>query len=73
MNWKDVTRGGSTATNYQVLPGDRIFISENRLVALDASLERLTRPFERMFGFTALGAQTIQSLQRFPRGFNTVF
>ncbi len=73
VNWKDVTRGGSTATNYQVLPGDRIFISENRLVALDASLERLTRPFERMFGFTALGAQTIQSLQRFPRGFNTGF
>jgi polysaccharide export outer membrane protein len=69
VNWRDVTRGGSTATNYQVLPGDRIFISESRLVAFDATIERLTRPFERMLGFTALASQTIQSVQRFPRGF----
>ena len=70
INWRDITRGGSTATNYQVLPGDRIFISEDRFVALDSTLEKMLRPFERLLGFSALGAQTIQQMQRFPKGFN---
>jgi polysaccharide export outer membrane protein len=70
VNWREITRGGSTATNYQVLPGDRIFISEDRFVALDSTLEKLLRPFERLLGFSALGAQTIQQFQRFPKGFN---
>jgi polysaccharide export outer membrane protein len=52
------------------LPGDRIFISEDRFVALDSTLEKLLRPFERLLGFSALGAQTIQQFQRFPKGFN---
>lgn len=68
VNWRDITRGGSTETNYQVLPGDRIFISEDRLVATEVILDRLIRPFERVFSVTALGAQTIQNLQRFPEG-----
>jgi polysaccharide export outer membrane protein len=70
INWREITRGGSTATNYQVLPGDRIFISEDRFVALDSTLEEMLRPFERILGFSALGAQTIQQMQRFPKGFN---
>ena len=54
-------------------PGDRIFISEDRLVAMDSTIERLTRPWERLLGFTALGAQTIQTVQRFPKGLNNSF
>src|SRR5690606_5284133 len=26
--WSDIARGASTATNYQLLPGDRLFIAE---------------------------------------------
>jgi polysaccharide export outer membrane protein len=73
VKWKEITRGGSTATNYQVLPGDRIFISEDRMIAADSVLERLIRPFERIMGFTALSAQTMQNLQRFPEGFTNGF
>jgi polysaccharide export outer membrane protein len=73
VNWREITRGGSTDTNYQILPGDRVFISEDRFVALDSTLEKMLRPFERLLGFTALGAQTIQQLQRFPRGLNQGF
>jgi polysaccharide export outer membrane protein len=69
VNWREITRGGSTATNYQILPGDRVFISEDRFVALDTTLEKMLRPFERLLGFSALGAQTVQQMQRFPRGF----
>jgi polysaccharide export outer membrane protein len=27
VNWKEITSGGATGSNYQVLPGDRIFVS----------------------------------------------
>lgn len=68
VNWREITAGGATATNYQVLPGDRIFIAENKLIALDSVLNRIIAPAERMFGFTLLGAQSIQTINRFPQG-----
>jgi len=70
VNWVEITKGASTATNYQVLPGDRVFIAENPLVKLDSVVNTLIAPFERIFGFTLLGAQTIQTLNRFPEGQN---
>ncbi len=68
VDWEAITRGAVTSTNYQLLPGDRIFVAEDRLIALDALVSKLLNPFERMFGFTLLGAQTVQTLQRFPEG-----
>lgn len=35
VNWQEITAGAATATNYQVLPGDRIFVAEK------AALERV--------------------------------
>ena len=68
VNWRAITAGGATATNYQVFPGDRIFIAEDKLIAIDSTLNRLIAPFERMFGMTLLGTQTIQTINRFPLG-----
>jgi polysaccharide biosynthesis/export protein len=28
VNWTEITKGASTAANYQVFPGDRIFVTE---------------------------------------------
>jgi polysaccharide export outer membrane protein len=69
VNWYEITKGGATATNYQVLPNDRIFIAEDKLLALDTFLDRLTQPIERLFGTSLLGAQAIQTFNRFPKGF----
>jgi len=71
VNWNEITRGGSTATNYQILPGDRVFIEEDRMIAFGSFTSKVTAPFERMLGFTLLGTQTIQAVQRFPKGFRT--
>ena len=68
VDWREVTKGAATATNYQVLPGDRIFIAENKLIAVDALLNQAIAPFERIFGVTLLGTQTIQTINRFPLG-----
>jgi polysaccharide export outer membrane protein len=73
VNWREITRGGSAKSNYQVLPGDRIYVAEDRFLAFGATVERLSAPFERMFGFVLLGAQTVQTLQRFPDGLNQGF
>jgi polysaccharide biosynthesis/export protein len=69
VNWNEITAGAATATNYQVLPGDRIFIAEDKMVAFDTFINKATAPFERIFGFALLGSQTVQTMNRFPLGF----
>jgi protein involved in polysaccharide export with SLBB domain len=68
VDWQAITRGAATATNYQVLPGDRIFIAEDRLLAVNALFTKMINPVERVFGFSLLSTQTIQFMQRFPKG-----
>jgi polysaccharide export outer membrane protein len=68
VSWTEITKGAATATNYQVMPGDRIFIAENKVIALDTFLDQLSAPVERIFGTTLLGAQAIQTINRFPKG-----
>jgi polysaccharide biosynthesis/export protein len=68
VNWDEITAGAATATNYQILPGDRVFIAENKMIALDSALNKMIAPFERVFGFTLLGSQTVQTINRFPLG-----
>lgn len=60
VDWLAVTQRGDIATNYQLLPGDRLYVSEDKLVALDTALAKLISPFERVFGVTLLGTQTAQ-------------
>jgi polysaccharide export outer membrane protein len=62
VSWEAITAQASTNTNYQILPGDRIFIAEDRLIALDTSLAKLTAPLERIMGFTLLGTGTVTRL-----------
>jgi polysaccharide export outer membrane protein len=59
VDWKAVTGHASTTTNYQVLPGDRVFVAENQLVAFDNGLGKLLAPFERIMGFSLLGLGTV--------------
>ena len=68
VDWQAITKGAATGTNYQLLPGDRIFIAEDRMIALGSFVNKVINPVERVFGFSLLGAQTIQFMQRFPKG-----
>ena len=69
VDWDAIVQSGNTATNYQILPGDRVFVAENKHLALNTFVTQLLDPIERVFGFSLLGAQTIQTMNRFPRGF----
>jgi len=62
VDWFAVTERGSAQTNYQVLPGDRVFVAEDKLVAFDTQIAKLTAPLERLMGFTLLGTGTVTRL-----------
>jgi hypothetical protein len=68
IDWQAITSGASTSTNYQLFPNDRLFIAQDRMVAFDGTVSKILNPFERVFGFLLLGAQSTQTLQRFPEG-----
>lgn len=68
VNWMEISRGGSTATNYQLMPKDRLYIAEDPFVRFNAMVFKFTQPFERMFGFTSLGAATLNQIKRFGLG-----
>jgi protein involved in polysaccharide export with SLBB domain len=68
VEWDEITRGASTATNYQLMPGDRVFIAADHMVAFDAYVAKMTRPFERMFGFLSLGTASLNRIRRFGLG-----
>ena len=67
VDWIGITQHGVTWTNYQVMPGDRIYVKAQKLVTIDRNLARIISPFERIFGITLLGSSTVNQL----RGVNT--
>jgi protein involved in polysaccharide export with SLBB domain len=60
VEWEDITALGQTATNYQLLPGDRIYIQADKLVALDNHIGKILAPFERILGFSLLGFNVVR-------------
>jgi len=65
INWEDITRGASTATNYQLMPGDRLFIAENKFAKFSSVVSTVLGPFERVFGAISLGTSTLNRITRF--------
>jgi len=64
VNWEDI-KHGLVATDYQLFPGDRVIIVEDPIVNLDNMIGRMTRPWERLFGTSVLGAQAVQRFETF--------
>lgn len=62
IDWEAMTQRAEVATNYQLLPGDRLYIAHDPLIAFDGAIAKLTSPIERVFGFTLLGTGTVSRL-----------
>ncbi len=69
IDWNAIAQGGQTATNYQILPGDRIYVKADKLIRFDTAVAKLTAPFERILGFTILGNGTVRTLSLGRRAF----
>ena len=63
VDWIGITQHGVTYTNYQVMPGDRIYVKAQRLVSIDRTLARVLAPVERIFGITLLGSSVVNQLR----------
>jgi polysaccharide export outer membrane protein len=64
VDWRAVAQCGSARTNYQLYPGDRVYVQADSLITLDNLLAKILSPIERVFGVTLLGQQTILSFDR---------
>lgn len=67
VDWVGITQWGVTSTNYQLFPGDRVYVKAQRIVTVDRTLGKLLSPVERLLGVTLLGTQTVNQIQG--RGF----
>ena len=69
VDWVGISQHGITTTNYQIFPGDRVFLKAQRLVTIDRTLARIISPVERIFGVTLLGASTVNNIAGRGNGF----
>ncbi|HYO25345.1 MAG TPA: polysaccharide biosynthesis/export family protein, partial [Lacipirellulaceae bacterium] len=65
VDWKQISAGASTATNYQLMPGDRLFIAQDRLTLFNNVTTKFLLPFERIFGIVSLATSTANRIVRF--------
>jgi polysaccharide export outer membrane protein len=59
IEWDAITSQAYANTNYQLMPGDRLFVAEDKLVAFDTGIGKITAPLERIMGFSMLGVGTV--------------
>jgi polysaccharide export outer membrane protein len=60
VDWTGLTQRAEVQTNYQLLPGDRVFVQSRPLVRIDTALSRIISPIERIFGVTLLGNNLVR-------------
>jgi polysaccharide export outer membrane protein len=70
IDWDSITQGAQTGTNYQLMPGDRVYIAEDELVTFSNLIGKTTAPLERIGGILSLGNSTIRGFQTAGRAYN---
>jgi polysaccharide export outer membrane protein len=62
VDWLAITRGAVTATNYQLMPGDRVYVGIDPYIAADSYLAKLLAPVERILGVTLLANSVVHAV-----------
>jgi protein involved in polysaccharide export with SLBB domain len=62
VNWNEITQDGIQATNYQLLPNDRLYVAASKFTAFDTAVGKLVAPLERISGVILLGTNAIRNL-----------
>ena len=63
VDWRGITELGASATNYQIFPGDRVFVQSDCLIRFDSRLAKVLSPIQRGLGATLLGASTVNAIK----------
>jgi polysaccharide export outer membrane protein len=70
VDYEAIARGGSASTNYQVMPGDRVFVAEDNVTSFNNYLTKVTTPIERLLGLGSLSASATRGFQTLGRSYN---
>ncbi len=70
VDYEAITKGGSSATNYQIMPGDRVFVAGDDMIAANTWLGKMTAPIERILGMASLGTSSARSWETLGREYN---
>jgi polysaccharide export outer membrane protein len=63
VDWIGITKRGEMQTNYQILPGDRIYVMAEPIQRVDFVLSKWLSPVQRLFGAALLSSETINSIR----------
>jgi polysaccharide export outer membrane protein len=63
VDWCGIVKNGSAATNYQIFPGDRVYVNSDALIRTDSALGKFLAPIERTLGTVLLGSSTVNSIR----------
>ncbi len=72
VDYDAIAKGGSAATNYQVMPGDRVFIAEDGVSSFNNYLTKVTAPVEKLLGISSLGTSTVRGMETTGRAYNSL-
>ncbi len=68
VNWRSITADGVATTNYQLLPGDRVYVQADDLIATDNFLAKIVAPVNRVLGSMLLGLSVAEGFQSLKNG-----
>lgn len=71
VEWADIASLGVTDTNYQILPGDRIYIEADKHIAFDTRFGIVLAPIERALGVVTLFTGAYRQISRLGQYNNT--
>ena len=63
VDWCGVAQRGEAATNFQLFPGDRVFVQSDAWIRLDTWLAKRLSPYLRGVGATLLTASTVNTIK----------
>src|SRR5262249_287826 len=63
VDYEAIAKHGQTKTNYQLLPGDRLYIHSDGYICVSNWLDKRLAPLERALGFSLLLNGVVRSFQ----------
>jgi hypothetical protein len=63
VDYEGIAKHGQTKTNYQLLPGDRLYIHSDGYICAENWLNKRFAPVERILGFSLLANGVVRSFR----------
>jgi polysaccharide biosynthesis/export protein len=70
VDYAAITRGACSTTNYQLMPGDRLYVAEDGMVAMNNYVGKVISPINRILGISQLGYNVVGGYQTLGRNYN---